>query len=99
MMGIAAFLVWKRRTEDTASQKALVLFGVQLLLNGAWSFAFFGARSPVFGLVVITALWGVLVWTTVRFVRIRRGAGALLLPYLAWVTYAWALNAGIWLLN
>jgi tryptophan-rich sensory protein len=98
-MGIAAFLVWKRRTEDTASQTALVLFGVQLLLNGAWSFAFFGARSPAFGLVVITALCGMVVWTLLVFVRIRWTAGVLLLPYLAWVLYAWALNAAIWLLN
>lgn len=98
-MGIAAFLVWKGRTEDTESQRALVLFAGQLVLNGAWSFAFFGARSPILGLIVITALWGMVAWTTDRFFRVRRVAGALLVPYLAWVTYAWALNAGIWLLN
>ncbi|PQJ33323.1 TspO protein [Salinibacter sp. 10B] len=99
LMGIAAFLVWKGRTEDTESQQALVLFAGQLVLNGAWSFAFFGARSPILGLIVITALWGMVVWTTDRFFRVRRVAGALLVPYLAWVTYAWALNVGIWLLN
>lgn len=99
LMGVAAFLVWRVRTDDTASQKALVLFGIQLVLNGAWSFAFFGAQSPVLGLVVITALWGVLAWTVERFFRVRRAAGALLVPYLAWVSYAWALNAGIWWLN
>jgi tryptophan-rich sensory protein len=99
LMGVAAFLVWRVWTDDTASQKALVLFGLQLVLNGAWSFAFFGAQSPMLGLIVITALWGVLAWTTERFFRIRRAAGALLVPYLAWVSYAWALNAGIWWLN
>lgn len=99
LMGIAAFLVWRKSTEDTASQKALVLFGIQLVLNGTWSFAFFGAQSPILGLIVITALWGVLAWTTERFFRVRRVAGGLLVPYLAWVTYAWALNAGIWMLN
>jgi tryptophan-rich sensory protein len=99
MMGIAAVLVWWRRTEDATSQGALVLFGVQLVLNGAWSFAFFGARSPSLGLVVIVALWGALAWTTERFFRVRPAAGGLLVPYLLWVTYAAALNLGIWVLN
>ena len=99
MMGIAAVLVWWRRTEDATSQGALVLFGVQLVLNGAWSFAFFGARSPSLGLIVIAALWGALAWTTERFFRIRPAAGWLLVPYLLWVTYAAALNLGIWMLN
>ena len=99
MMGVAAALVWQRRTEDTLSQSALVLFGVQLLLNGGWSFAFFGARSPGLGLIVIVALWGALAWTTERFFRVRAAAGWLLVPYLLWVTYAGALNLSIWLLN
>jgi tryptophan-rich sensory protein len=99
MMGVAAALVWQRRTEDTMSQSALVLFGVQLLLNGGWSFAFFGARSPGLGLIVIVALWGALAWTTERFFRVRAAAGWLLVPYLLWVTYAGALNLSIWLLN
>ena len=99
MMGVAAALVWQRRTEDTLSQSALVLFVVQLLLNGGWSFAFFGARSPGLGLIVIVALWGALAWTTERFFRVRTAAGWLLVPYLLWVTYAGALNLSIWLLN
>jgi len=99
MMGVAAALVWRRRTEDTMSQSALALFGVQLLLNGAWSFAFFGARSPGLGLIVIVVLWGALAWTTERFFRVRAAAGWLLVPYLLWVTYAGALNLSIWVLN
>ena len=81
------------------SQSALALFGVQLLLNGAWSFAFFGARSPGLGLIVIVVLWGALAWTTERFFRVRTAAGWLLVPYLLWVTYAGALNLSIWVLN
>jgi len=99
MMGVAAVLVWWRRSSDTTSRRALLLFGVQLLLNGGWSFAFFGARSPSLGLVVIAALWIVLAWTTERFFRIRAAAGWLLVPYLLWVTYAGALNLSIWILN
>lgn len=99
MMGVAAALVWRRRAQDMRSQGGLLLFAVQLVLNGAWSFAFFGAQSPSLGLVVIVALWGMVAWTTERFFRVRAAAGWLLVPYLLWVTYAGALNLGIWILN
>jgi tryptophan-rich sensory protein len=99
MMGVAAALVWRRRTEDPASRGALILFAGQLLVNVGWSFAFFGARSPGLGLIVIVALWGMLVGLTERFFRVRAAAGWLLVPYLLWVTYAGALNLAIWLLN
>ena len=97
-MGVAAALIWRvGRTPST--RRALVLFGVQLVLNGGWSFAFFWARSPGWGLVVIVALWAVLAGTLWAFFRLRAVAGWLLVPYLAWVTYALALNLGIWILN
>jgi tryptophan-rich sensory protein len=99
MMGVAAVLVWWRRSDDATSQRALLLFGTQLFLNGAWSFAFFGAQSPGLGLVVIVSLWIALAATTKRFFRIRAAAGWLLVPYLLWVTYAGALNLSIWMLN
>lgn len=99
LMGIAAFLVWRRGFHYARVRSALTAFGVQLLLNGGWSFAFFGARSPALGLVVILFLWGVLAWTVDRFFRIQRVAGWLLVPYLAWVTYALVLNASIWGMN
>jgi tryptophan-rich sensory protein len=97
-MGVAAFLAWQVG-RDTRVRTALGLFGVQLLVNGGWSFAFFWARSPGLGLVVIVTLWGLLVWTVERFFRLRPAAGWLLVPYLLWVTYALALNAAIWNLN
>ncbi|MFB6098706.1 MAG: TspO/MBR family protein [Salinibacter sp.] len=99
LMGVAAFLVWRCGTHRARVRSALTAFGVQLLLNAGWSFAFFGARSPALGLVVIFFLWGTLAWTLDRFFRLRRSAGWLLVPYLAWVTYALVLNAAIWTLN
>jgi len=99
LMGISAFLIWRCGTDRARVQAALAAFGIQLLLNGGWSFAFFGARSPALGLLVIVALWLVLGWTVNRFFQIRAAAGWLLVPYLAWVTYALALNAAIWGLN
>jgi len=99
MMGVAAFLVWRCGAHRRRVRAALVAFGAQLALNAGWSFAFFGARSPVLGLVVIVLLWGLLAWTIDRFFRVRPVAGWLLVPYLLWVTYALALNAAIWRLN
>lgn len=99
LMGLAAFLVWRCGPRRPRVRGALTAFGGQLALNAGWSFAFFGARSPSLGLVVIVLLWGLLAWTTDRFFRVQAVAGWLLVPYLLWVTYALALNAAIWMLN
>jgi tryptophan-rich sensory protein len=99
-MGVAAVLVWRADGADRAAvRRALALFGLQLLLNGGWSVAFFWARSPAGGLLVIAALWATLAGTTRQFYRLRRAAGLLLVPYLLWISYAAALNGAIWLLN
>ncbi|PSR00635.1 MAG: TspO protein [Bacteroidetes bacterium QS_9_68_14] len=98
-MGVAAALVWREGSEQRAVQVALGIFAAQLLLNGAWSVVFFGMRSLGGGLVVIAALWGTLAATAWLFFPLRAAAGWLLIPYLAWVTYAVALNAAIWGMN
>lgn len=98
LMAIAAWLVWRRRSvADTAD--ALYLFTAQLAFNLAWSAFFFGLRSPGAALVEIVLLWGLVLVTLVSFWRIRPLAGALLLPYLLWVTYGVALNFAIWQMN
>ena len=95
LMGVAAWRVWLKGQARTA----LWLFGAQLLLNLAWSFLFFGARSPGLGLVDIVALWLAIAATIFAFAQLSRGAALLLVPYLAWVSFAMALNAKIFLLN
>jgi tryptophan-rich sensory protein len=75
------------------------LFVVQLALNAMWSPVFFGLEAPKPGLVVIVALLVSLAATLAAFWRIDRVAGLLLLPYLAWIGYATALNAAIVALN
>jgi len=100
LMGTAAFLVWRERDADPRMTRfALGAFLVQLMLNGFWSPAFFGLQSPLLGLLVIVPLLGVLLVTTRLFARVSRPAAALLVPYVAWVTYATVLNAAIWTLN
>jgi tryptophan-rich sensory protein len=98
MMGIAAWLVW-RDAEPTARRPALLIFGIQLVLNAAWSVLFFGMRNPGLAAIEIVALWWAIVATMVSFSRIRPLAAGLLAPYLAWVTFASALNFAIWHLN
>ncbi len=78
---------------------AIAAFFVQLALNGLWSFAFFGAQSPIAGLVVIAALIVAILATMACFWKLDRAAALLLVPYLAWVAYASVLNGTIWRLN
>jgi translocator protein len=92
MMAVAAWLVWLRKG-------SLVLFYVQLALNFAWSLLFFGLHSPALALVDIVALWIAILLTLLAFWKIDRRAGWLLVPYLAWVSFAGVLNASIWWLN
>jgi len=95
LMGVALVLV--RRADG--SRDAQSLFGLQLALNLAWSYAFFGFRSPAAGVVVIVGLWLAIVATVAGFARRSRLAAALLLPYLAWVSFATILNVEIWRRN
>jgi benzodiazapine receptor len=98
-VGVSLFLIWRRGTAAKSSKLALTVFFIQLVLNGLWSPAFFGLRSPGLGLIVIVALLAAILLTVVLFYRISRRAGFLLLPYLAWVGFAVVLNLSIFLLN
>lgn len=98
MMAVAAWRVWRRRAAPGA-RPALGAWAVQLALNLSWSFVFFGARMPGAALAEIAALLAAIVATLVLFRRIERLAGALLVPYVAWVAFAAVLNAAIWALN
>jgi len=99
LMGVSAYLVWRRGIAGRAVKWALAVFAAQLVLNAAWSPAFFGLRSTLAGLAVIIPLWFVICATIVLFWRVTKPAGMLLVPYIVWVTYATALNASLWQLN
>lgn len=99
LMGIAAWWVWRSRSPVGARRIAMAAFAVQLALNALWSQLFFGWRSPGLALAEIVILWAAIATTARLFGRIERAAGWLLAPYLAWVTFALALNASIWSLN
>src|SRR4030042_104230 len=99
LMGIAAFLVWRKGWENRQVKIALIAFLVQLVLNASWSVVFFGFQSPLYGLIVISVLWVAILYTALKFYRLSLAAGVLMLPYLLWVTFAAVLNESIWLLN
>ncbi|MCA1696879.1 MAG: tryptophan-rich sensory protein [Actinobacteria bacterium] len=97
-MAAAAWLVWRRRGL-TQARIPLSLFGLQLALNLAWTGLFFALRrpGPAFGEVVL--LWAAILATLLAFGLVSRWAALLMVPYLAWVAYAAALNFALWRLN
>jgi tryptophan-rich sensory protein len=95
MMAVAAWLVWRQ----VGWGGALVWFAVQLVLNAAWSPLFFGLHRIDLALLDIVALWVAIAVTLVGFWKVSPGAGWLLVPYLAWVSFATALNFALWRLN
>jgi tryptophan-rich sensory protein len=98
LMGIAAWLVW-RVGGFHAAKSALTLFLVQLALNALWTWMFFGWQRGGLAFADIVLLWVLIVATLISFWRIRPLAGALLVPYLLWVSFAVALNYSVWQLN
>jgi tryptophan-rich sensory protein len=95
LMAIAAWLVWKR----VGFTRALGFYFVQLILNAAWTPIFFGAHAMGWALVEISIMWIAILLTLLSFLRVQKTAGLLLVPYLAWVSFATFLNFTLWRLN
>ncbi len=98
-MAVAAWIVWRHREVPEQRFAALWAFFAQLALNIAWSWAFFAAQSPLFGLIVILALGVFVFLTALRFYRIARIAGGIMFVYFIWVAFATVLNAAILVMN
>ncbi|QOG02799.1 TspO/MBR family protein [Flavobacterium sp. MDT1-60] len=100
LMAVATGLVWdKIKEQNEAVKKALFFFIIQLTLNAIWSYLFFGLKNPLLALIEIALLWLMIYETYLKFTKINKTAGYLLIPYLAWVAFAAVLNASIWWLN
>jgi translocator protein len=98
MMAVAAWLVW-RSAGWRSAPAALTLFLGQLALNALWSWLFFGWRQGGWAFAEILLLWAGIAATLIAFLRMRPLAGALLVPYLSWVSFAAVLNYSIWQRN
>lgn len=98
-MGTALYLVWESGTGKRDVRAALRIFSVQFALNVIWSFLFFGLESPLLGFIDILLLWVMIVVTIWAFYRVSKSAAYLLIPYIAWVTVATALNGAVYFMN
>ena len=98
LMGVAAWLVWRERGFHQA-RTTLSLFLIQLAVNALWTWLFFVWRLGALAFGEILILWVLILCTVVAFWRVRPIAGALLIPYLAWVTFASALTYAVWQRN
>ncbi len=99
LMGIAAFLVWKKGLVRRDVKIALGIFLGQLVLNTLWSIIFFGLHSPGGAFIEIIFLWLAILATIIAFAKISRPTAWLLVPYIAWVSFAMYLNYSIYVLN
>lgn len=98
-MGLALYLIWTDKASATKKKASYSIFGIQLFLNTLWSIVFFGMNSPIGGLIVILPLWLTIIFMIKEFSKIHKGAAAMMVPYLLWVTFASFLNTMVFILN
>ena len=99
LMGIASYLVITSNAPASDKKSAILFYGLQLIFNFFWSIVFFNLEAYLFAFVWLIILWLLIIVTTVKFYRINKTAGLLLLPYLIWVSFAAYLNYGVYRLN
>lgn len=99
LMGVALYLVWQKGLKDKKVSWAVYFFWIHLFFNTLWSILFFGLKNPYGALFCIVLLWFMIMILIIRFYKINKLASYLLMPYLAWVSFASILNFYIWLLN
>jgi len=99
LMGLSVFFIWQKGLTTNGALLAFILFWVQLALNALWSVIFFEMKSQGGGVITIIILWLLILATIITSFRVSTWAGALLIPYIVWVSIASYLNIGVWLLN
>ena len=99
LMGISLYLVWEKGLRNKNVKSSLFVFFIQLVLNSLWSILFFGLQSPFYAFVEIIILWAAIAVTIIKFYKISRKAGLILVPYIMWVSVALMLNYYVWVLN
>ncbi len=99
LMGISSYLVASADVDTSQKRVALIFYGIQLFFNFFWSIIFFNLELYLFAFIWLVILWVLILVTTILFWRISKLSGALMLPYLVWVTFAGYLNFAIYLLN
>lgn len=96
MIAVAGWLAWR---EVGLKSRAVLAWSTQMILNAAWTPLFFGAHMLGAALIEMALLWAAIAWCIVAFWAVSRPAAWLMVPYLVWVSFAWLLNLGFWMLN
>jgi tryptophan-rich sensory protein len=99
LMGISFYLVLLKREDKKGASFAVKVFLLHLAVNSLWSIVFFGLKQIALAFFVIFALWLLIVYLIKLFKNINKWSAYLLLPYLAWVSFAAILNFFLWMLN
>jgi len=99
LMAVAAYRIWMKGKSGEDARKALVLYSTQLFLNFLWSIIFFRFRLYAIAFLELLLLLVFILLTTFEFHRIDKTSGYLMIPYIAWVSFAGVLNFAIWMLN
>ncbi|MCL5784139.1 MAG: tryptophan-rich sensory protein [Patescibacteria group bacterium] len=105
LMGISFYLIWIKLKDNKYSKKAkliklsLMIFLIHLFFNATWSIVFFGLHNIFLALINILIIWVFIVILIGKFWNLDKRASILLIPYLAWVSFATILNYSIWILN
>ncbi len=100
LMGIGSVLIYRSTAKGSAEKNgALLVYGLQLVVNFFWSILFFNVKAYLFSFLWLILLWILILCMIVKFMKIHRPAGLLQIPYLLWVTFAGYLNLAIYLLN
>jgi len=97
LMAISLFLLWTNKNKFKTS--AVNIFYIQLVLNVAWSWIFFGWHRLDIALIEIVVLWVAIIKTIIYSYKVNKTAGLVLIPYVIWVSFAGFLNYTIWMLN
>ena len=95
MVAVAGWLAWR----EGRSRGGTLVYLLQLTLNAAWPWIFFGERRLGWALVCVVALFLATLLTIAAFWRVHRGAAVLLWPYLGWIAFSGTLTAAIWWRN
>lgn len=99
MMGLASYLIYTAETDANDRTVALAEYAIQLTMNFFWSIIFFNMEAYFIAFVWLIVMWSVVIICTVRFYRIRKLAGIMLIPYILWLTFAAYLNMGVYVLS
>lgn len=99
LMGISCYRVYMKEEITGKGSNSIFIYGIQLLLNLLWPILFFGLRLYGIAFIELIILFIFIIITTIKFYKVDKLAGLLLLPYLLWTIFAGYLNFGVWFLN